>query len=294
MALPDSATSSAVEIRARRDFSSRLSGSRGLVIVLPIWPSPSHAESPHSLPIELPGTLVISPHPDDAALSVGAVLSLALMPRPFVIVTVFSDSEAHATSPLGVSKLTNIRSREDQRYAALVGAALVTLGHADALARHSCDSWETLASGDDDVAFVRDLTNELQCLVNELDLDILLGPAAIGPHIDHRTARRATEGVVANRTLVYADQPYALVARDQSWTVHPGLVLVVDAASRGAVQAKQAAAKMYPSQPAARFYSEALDRVEPPSVIEALYDARHAPTPSKGPREFMALRTVRS
>ena len=76
------------------------------------------------------GTLIISPHSDDIAFSIGGTLLSHFFPEPLMIVTVFtrSISADYFDGPRNEKTITAQRGAEDRAYAARVGSGMVRLG----------------------------------------------------------------------------------------------------------------------------------------------------------------------
>jgi LmbE family N-acetylglucosaminyl deacetylase len=85
------------------------------------------------LPPEI-GTLLISPHPDDIAYSLGGALLVNFFEMPIVIVTAFSTSMTalYYDGRRDVSSITKVREAEDNEFAHRVDATLLRLGLEDA------------------------------------------------------------------------------------------------------------------------------------------------------------------
>src|SRR5450755_1046546 len=83
------------------------------------------------------GTLILSPHPDDAALSIAGALAKGLFPPPVTLVTVFDRTNFGGGGELGgLDETTALRAREDDSFAEMVGAEIIRLGMIDACVRH--------------------------------------------------------------------------------------------------------------------------------------------------------------
>jgi LmbE family N-acetylglucosaminyl deacetylase len=84
------------------------------------------------------GTLLISSHPDDVALSVGGSIAKGFFPEPLLLVTVFSRGGT-AIHYGGARKagIDSMRAEEDMEFATAIGARLLQFGLADASASMS-------------------------------------------------------------------------------------------------------------------------------------------------------------
>ena len=149
-------------------------------------------------------TLVVSPHLDDAVLSLpGFIRARALRGERVVVLTVFSEGDAgHAT-----------RRVEDLAALALLGAIPQHLGLRDAPLRRGVASsfrelvLRELADDDIDAATV---THALTLAIAAIDASSILLPLGVGEHIDHRIVHAAHTGL-AGRVGFYEDRPYALI-----------------------------------------------------------------------------------
>jgi LmbE family N-acetylglucosaminyl deacetylase len=155
--------------------------------------------------------LVLSPHPDDAAFSVGGLLHTRVL-APVTIATVFG-----TTNYLGVHgfqadarQATAIRRAEDAAFAAAVGAELVSCGLPDASVRlgPSLD----VIFGDADGAVPAELPAMLADVVRRVRPALILAPAALGGHVDHRAVRALAPDLARSCGAAlawYEDLPYA-------------------------------------------------------------------------------------
>ncbi len=149
-------------------------------------------------------TVVVSPHLDDAVLSVPALVrSRAASGERVVVLTVFSDGDAGFA----------VRRDEDCAALALLGAEPLHLGLADAPYRRALPRTfrglvlTELVEGDPDaVAVARVLVDCLAALAP----DLLLLPLGVGEHVDHRVVHAAHTHLHGSIGF-YEDRPYALV-----------------------------------------------------------------------------------
>lgn len=81
------------------------------------------------------GTVLVSTHPDDVALSVGASILAGFFSRPLLLITVFSHGSGFAPYYQGnksTESIDELRKMEDSSFAAAIGARRVQLGLTDA------------------------------------------------------------------------------------------------------------------------------------------------------------------
>jgi LmbE family N-acetylglucosaminyl deacetylase len=153
--------------------------------------------------------VVVSPHPDDAALSCGGLLRMA-RDAHLTIVSCFTRS---AYAPLDAahghrSRVTELRQREDQAYAECIGADLVSLPLPDTSVRHGPAS-DPDRGLDEEPAFADELLGRLGSALAETPADWLLSPLGIGRHRDHVLVRDALRQIEPPMSLLfYEDLPY--------------------------------------------------------------------------------------
>ncbi len=142
--------------------------------------------------------LVLSPHLDDAALSVGAALAAR---EGVVVATVFS----RVDDPR--------RAAEDRAALDILGARPVHLGLDDAPLRGIAKTWAALCGTALPPELVRGLAARLDALVDELRPEAVWAPLACGGHVDHRATADAALAWRARRAgpplSLYEDRPYA-------------------------------------------------------------------------------------
>jgi LmbE family N-acetylglucosaminyl deacetylase len=175
-------------------------------------------------PRALPGSdtpVVVSPHPDDAALALGGTLAL----RGGRVLDVFS-IETWTKEPYYAARpeLTSRLLLDEESVACRVlGVEAELLGFVDAADR---PRWRDRFFTDDVLSdrstreepdLVEELTNRLaKALVGAAEVYVPLG---VGGHVDHLACREAVIALVArgeltgSRVVFYEDQPYSLFSR---------------------------------------------------------------------------------
>jgi len=149
--------------------------------------------------------VVVSPHLDDAALSVPAWLATTGRGERVVVVTAFSEGDA----------LYPTRRAEDRAALAKLGVEALHLGLRDAPQRRGhAPSFRSLILAEDDEAEHADdieaIHAALLAAITGLVPDTVLLPLGVGEHIDHRIIH-AAHARLAERVGFYEDRPYALV-----------------------------------------------------------------------------------
>lgn len=177
--------------------------------------------------------LAVSPHLDDAVLSVGATLANLVSCRHFVrVVTLFAGRPVDDLSDIAVSfhrkcghpsDGSAIRGRRSEDLAAMriLGSDVGHANFLDAVYRRRADgSWlcqheramfDTNLPGDE--CLERELRRHLEDQIRETKPDLVLTCAAVGHHVDHVLTFETTARVLRHRDislLAWEDLPYAL------------------------------------------------------------------------------------
>lgn len=180
--------------------------------------------------------VVVSPHPDDAALSCGGLL-LSLPPINLTLLTVFGQSRwmlGMDDRDVPADVVTALRSKEDRAYADLLGANLVTLDAQDSSLR-GYDSVTECGDGPLDRSASEHVQGLLAESLNRIRPDCVFGPAAIGQHVDHRlvSAGLASLSRCYPWSLVlFEDLPYAALDTGSAArlsSIDPGVIVSIDA-----------------------------------------------------------------
>jgi len=137
---------------------------------------------------------VVSPHLDDAALSVGASIAARTAAGGDVVVVSVCTVVDHAD-----------RVAEDRAAIAALGARHVHLGLLDAPLRGVAENWAGLCDSDDDDAFAAAIAERLRPVL--ADATEVWGPLAVGGHIDHRATSSALRQL--GHFTAWEERPYA-------------------------------------------------------------------------------------
>lgn len=161
----------------------------------------------------MPSLTVLSPHQDDAALSLAATIGAAARRGHSVrIINCFtvSDYAPHSTART-LAEIAAVRNAEDREFATRVGTGIevVDLGMEDAPIRLGCSVGEVRRrkvgrrEREDAAAIAAKAAGMIEGLV--------LAPLALGTHIDHLVAREAGIRLAREGRAVafYEDLPYA-------------------------------------------------------------------------------------
>lgn len=156
--------------------------------------------------------LILSPHLDDAVLSVGALIAEATSRGEDVHVATFFSG---AGTEVAAEACCETRRSEDLRALRVLGAKALHLDLPDAPYRGGAyRSFEQImfAPMDAEDPLVSDVAARIEELVRDLTPDLVLSPLAVGEHIDHRLVFEAARAMVhPDRIAYYEDLPYALV-----------------------------------------------------------------------------------
>lgn len=164
--------------------------------------------------------LILSPHRDDAAFSLGLAIKGWLAAGHGVTVlgiftrslsAPFSDADTVHPNDL-LTYVSAMRRREDAEFLKLVpGLRMVDLNLKDALLRLRCTAEEvyTFAPNPEDPAIAK-IHKALAKLVAEQKIDAILLPLALGHHVDHLVVRNAAAAFAAEHPCAfYEDLPDA-------------------------------------------------------------------------------------
>jgi len=162
--------------------------------------------------------VAISPHLDDAAFSVGGLL--AARARAGDRVTIVTCFTGNVPTPTGFALACQLdkglepevdymalRRAEDHAACAVIGATAVHLPLLEAPHRGYASAPELFAARRADDRMLAPLTEALGGQIAALAPDRLLGPLAIGNHVDHWLVRDALTALDAG-VLLWEDWPY--------------------------------------------------------------------------------------
>ena len=240
-------------------------------------------------------SFVLSPHLDDAALSVGSLIADLAKLGPVTVITIFTESGPNVTMSARAfvrqcgyrqaSILYSDRRSEDRLALTSVGATAIHLGIPDALFRcqdpkrfvrrvsrllpefNACYATYRFHVSSGKVS-VRDSTLRATLLdtIGKLTVGaaIVLAPVGFGDHVDHVLTNEVAASLALTRPVIYyADQPYAAARGTSDPPSVPGLRaarLAVDRKVKGSLVEK------YKSQVPALFGSGDI-----PYLAEYLY-----------------------
>ncbi|MCQ2562621.1 MAG: PIG-L family deacetylase [Alphaproteobacteria bacterium] len=151
-----------------------------------------------------PKKVIISPHMDDAALSMGG--SILQNTSQIKIITLCASNWTLEGISSDSDKITSIRRAEEQQFINKINAEFVFCNLPEATMRGYND-WTLKCDLNKD----KSLFKKIICIINEntnLDDEIYL-PAAIGEHVDHTLVFETIKYLNNKNIRIYEDLPYA-------------------------------------------------------------------------------------
>jgi len=205
--------------------------------------------------------VILAPHCDDAALSLGAALTDGFLGDEGQIVVVFSRScyTKHMKGTAPLEETTKIRNQEEQAAAARIGCTVSFMGFDEPFARpgfaRPADICDADRRPEDDPVY-RDVRDAVMDLMSR-ETGLVIGPLGYGNHIDHRIItlcmREAARKACAAIPAFFEDLPYcpsrnipkiqALLPTDTGWEPYVPYML-----RRGSLERKLKLLKIYESQ----------------------------------------------
>lgn len=224
----------------------------------------SRSEAWSDLP-SFSGTLILSPHSDDAALSLGALVAADRLPRPITLVTVFgSTTFGDGGRREHVREASSLRRSEDAEFCTALDLTLEYWDFPDACVRHpELPIGELFRRAERDNDLPRALSDRLAALASAYSSSLQLAPTGIGGHMDHVLLAEAARRSLGETRAGYADQPYALAMSKDRRRIAAGAIL-----NSRTMALKREAASFYRSQPAARRLVSALGGLPAESLCE--------------------------
>ncbi len=171
--------------------------------------------------------LVISPHCDDAAFSLGGIIEkYSRRGVRFTILTCFSMSNYTVDgTDTSINSVTLLRKKEDNDFFHLCkrsNIAPLYLDLPEAPLRKGRDSSNIFSTKltEHEIILAQKLGQKIYSLLD--DNTLLLYPASIGVHVDHFIARQACQYIIKKHSnhMQYADLPYASLINDIKNTIY--------------------------------------------------------------------------
>lgn len=222
--------------------------------------------------------LVVAPHFDDAALSVGQSLLDGELSRERVTVgVVFSRSNwtQWAYPNRRRAPVVSVIRRAEEQWAALrFHFRIVTGGLEEVILRTGTTEPEQLLDADFDPATdptITDVIRVLDTWVTSGRYDIVLAPLGVGHHVDHQLVAAAAHELRADSPVPiahYEDRPYASVADDDS-------IAATAAALDGSLSRRPLSGSITSAKTSRLFYPSQFDRFFSDAMADDERDHRH-------------------
>jgi LmbE family N-acetylglucosaminyl deacetylase len=161
--------------------------------------------------------VIISPHLDDAALSLGAAMLAGSLGSSPHIVVVFSVSNYTFEMPGtgDVEVVTRTRKSEETTVCRLMKASLQFLDYGEPLVRGACREFEEVFNKDfkptSDPLYHR-IAGDVRRILDQRKPGLLIFPLALGDHLDHILLNSIGLALLADsgaRIMFFEDLPYA-------------------------------------------------------------------------------------
>lgn len=155
--------------------------------------------------------LVLSPHYDDLAFSLGGFLSKYHDQANFVCLNVFTKSSySPYVSMESISEISTARKKENDLYCERFNIESISLDFFDCSCRGYDDDSELAANPNEDEIF-SEVQNELNQTLSQTNYDWLFCPLGVGNHIDHQIVLSIVlkQYSKLGATFFYEDLPYA-------------------------------------------------------------------------------------
>jgi len=176
------------------------------------------------------GTIILSPHADDAALSIGGMLCKNALEEPVTLVTIFGRSNYLRESAFQSDWefVTATRKSEDVAFADSLGIKLQYLEFPEASLRLG-SSYDKIFSKEiqTEDQFPPDLITVINQIVDSESPKLLFAPLGLGLHRDHLIACRLPHKITkpgATVVVYYEDLPYAAYVAEYEILRHASFV----------------------------------------------------------------------
>jgi LmbE family N-acetylglucosaminyl deacetylase len=165
--------------------------------------------------LQYKGTVILSPHADDAALSIGGMLCKRMLAEPVTLVTIFGRSNYLRESAFqGDWEIVTTRRRgEDIAFANSLGIELRYLEFPEASLRLG-SSFDMIFSNKmyaTEVQFPNNLITVIKEIIGHETPQFLFAPLGLGLHHDHLITNRLSQEIASQyglSVIFYEDLPY--------------------------------------------------------------------------------------
>lgn len=155
--------------------------------------------------------LLLSPHSDDVAYSIGGIVAHLSTRANMLLMTVFGRSGwalAEALREESADVISAVREREDRAYCERRQLEYACLPCPDSFVMGYDEAGELSITPDADprtAGIVKLINDSVACLVPH----VVLAPCGLGGHVDHRIVRTAAQALGSASVLYYEDIPYS-------------------------------------------------------------------------------------
>jgi LmbE family N-acetylglucosaminyl deacetylase len=162
-------------------------------------------------------TILLSPHSDDIAYSIGGLLALGFFEKPIKIITIFGETNISPYIKLeSTEKVSKIRNLEDSAFADSVGAEIQYLHFSDFVLRKYKDPhlYKDYRFNSDPLFIeIYDLISNIRSIYSDA---LLVSPMGIMYHPDHNIVAEVCAKLIRENKKIafYEDIPYS-----SKWTL---------------------------------------------------------------------------
>ena len=161
-------------------------------------------------------TLVLAPHSDDAAFSVGGLIVGRHLPGAVTVLTLFGRSNySHGRFHKDFAKITEIRRKEDEAWTGAANTGLIWLDAPEAALRLGSNFQAIFGPADHMHQAVRGAEEAVKAFAKTEPHTLIIAPLAIGGHCDHVVTRDIAKSIARDQkilTVFYEELPYAYEA----------------------------------------------------------------------------------
>jgi LmbE family N-acetylglucosaminyl deacetylase len=155
--------------------------------------------------------LLLSPHADDIAYSVGGIVALLCTRAEIQLMTVFGRSGWTCSlehSQISVDAVSALRESEDRAYCERRGIDYASFSYSDSLAMGYDEAMELTIAPNHDPR-TAEIVEHIGDFVARHAPRVVLAPCGVGGHVDHRIVRTAAQALREVDVFLYEDIPYS-------------------------------------------------------------------------------------